>query len=80
MLVKIHLEEAWKHTFFSTIPKSGELTNPRNWRPLEILNITYQMFARMVRNRVQRQLVSQSAIKKTNLHVVLLLTKRCLML
>ena len=44
MLVDGHVEERWKHTTFSMIPRSGDLTNPGNWRPLAILNITYSFF------------------------------------
>ena len=44
MLVGGHVEERWNHTTFSMILKSGDLTNPGNWRPLPILNITYIFF------------------------------------
>ena len=40
MLAGGHVEEKWKHTTFSMIPKPGDLANPGNWRPLAILNIT----------------------------------------
>ena len=53
MLVDGHAEERWKQTTFSMIPKTGDPTNPGNWRPLAILNITYKIFTRMVYKRVK---------------------------
>ena len=45
MLVDGDVEEKWKQTTFSMIPKTRNLINPRNWRPLAILNITYKILA-----------------------------------
>ena len=38
MPVDGHVQEGWKQTTFSMIPKTGELTNPGNRRPFAILN------------------------------------------
>ena len=61
MLVDGHVEERWKHTTFSMIPKTGDPTNPGNWRPLAILNITYKIFTRMVYKRVKPILEAQQS-------------------
>ena len=61
MLVDGNVEERWKQTTFSMIPKTGDLTNPGNWRPLAILNITYKIFTRMVYKRVKPILEAQQS-------------------
>ena len=45
LLVDSNVEEKWKQTTLSMIPKTRDLTNLRNWRPLAILNITYNIFS-----------------------------------
>ena len=61
MLVDGHVEERWKQTTFSMIPKTGDPSNPGNWRPLAILNITYKIFTRMVYKRVKPILEAQQS-------------------
>ena len=61
MLVDGHVEERWKQTTFSMIPKTGDPANPGNWRPLAILNITYKIFTRMVYKRVKPILDTQQS-------------------
>ena len=61
MLVDGHVEERWKQTTFSMIPKTGDPTNPGNWRPLAILNITCKIFSRMVYKRVKPILEAQQS-------------------
>ena len=45
----------------SAFPKSGDLTNPGNWRPLTILNIAYKFFARIVYKRLKQILEAQQS-------------------
>ena len=61
MLVDGHIEEKWKQTTLSMTPKTGDFTNPGNWRPLAILNITYKMFTAMVYRRVKPILETQQS-------------------
>lgn len=35
------------------LPKSGDLNNPGNWRPIAVLPICYKLFARIVYNRLR---------------------------
>ena len=42
----------WHVTLFSMLPKSGDLKNPSNWRPIAILPILYKIFAKMLYYRL----------------------------
>ena len=42
----------WHVTVFHMLPKSGDLKDPSNWRPIAILPIVYKIFVRMVYNRL----------------------------
>lgn len=41
------LEESWRNTMFTMLPKSGDLQQPSNWRPIAILEITYIFFCKI---------------------------------
>ena len=43
------------------IPKTGDPTNPGNWQPLAISNITYKIFIRMVYQRAKPILGAQQS-------------------
>ena len=40
--------ENWHLTIFTMLPKSGDLENVSNWRPIAILPISYKVFSKMV--------------------------------
>ena len=44
-------DETWYYTCFQMLPKSGDLTQTSNWRPIAILPIFCEIFARLVYNR-----------------------------
>ena len=48
MLEDGHVEEGWKQIMFSMIAITGDPTNPGNWRPLAIPNITTHIFFLLV--------------------------------
>ena len=35
-------DSSWRHTLFTMVPKSGDLQQTKNWRPIAILKITYR--------------------------------------
>ena len=72
LLVDGHVDERWKQATFSMIPKTGDFTNPGNWRPLEILNLTYKIFTRMVSKCVRPILLKLSNPKAKSDFVLLL--------
>ena len=47
-----HVDEIWRRSLFTIIPKSGDLTLPTNYKPIAILSVFYKMFSRMVYNRL----------------------------
>ena len=57
-IVSLDLSKAFDR---GILPKTGDLTNPGNWRPLAILNITYKIFTRMVYKRVKPILEAQQS-------------------
>ena len=42
----------WHSTVFSMLPKSGNLTDASNWRPIAILPVLYKIFARLLYHRI----------------------------
>ena len=46
------IPENWHVAIFSMLPKSGNLECPSNWRPIAILPILYNFFAKMVYYRL----------------------------
>ena len=70
ILEKREIPEEWMSTFFILLPKSGDLQQVQNWRPIAILIIMYKIFARMVFNRIkdpinQRLSLDQCAYRPT---------------
>ena len=47
------MDPEWKNTFFTLLPKKGDLTNPGNWRPIAVRRVCYKIFARIIYNRIQ---------------------------
>ena len=46
MLCTGQLDSSWRHTFFTMVPKSGDLKQTKNWRPIAIVKITYKILPR----------------------------------
>ena len=53
MLSTGQIDVAWRETIFSMLPKSGDLTQAKNWRPIAILRISYKLFSRLLYHRLQ---------------------------
>ena len=45
--------DEWLTSFFTLIPKSGNLKQVQNWRLIAILRIMQKLFSRMIYNRLQ---------------------------
>ena len=55
------VDGSWKETVFTMVPKSGDLTDPANWRPIAILKNCYKVFARIIYNRTKHTLNNKQA-------------------
>ena len=42
----------WHHTIFSMLPKSGDLKDASNWRPIAMVPVLYKVFARLLYQRI----------------------------
>ena len=49
-------EDLWRRTLFRMLPKSGDLSEATNWRPIAILNIFYKIFSKIFYNRIRERL------------------------
>ena len=47
-----NMEADWWHTFFTLLPKGGDVNDPGNWRPIAVLNVTYKLCSRIVHDRI----------------------------
>ena len=47
------IQADWHTTLFSMLPKSGNLDDPANWRPIAILPIFYKLFSRLLYHRLR---------------------------
>ena len=54
MIQSSRLEETWRKTMFTMLPKSGDCQKPNKWRPIEILNFVYKIFAKLLYKRSKR--------------------------
>ena len=52
-------DTGWQNTFFTLLPKSGDLSDPGNWRPIAILSVCYKIFAKIIHNRLRSNLQKQ---------------------
>ena len=57
-LDKKSIDSSWLHIFFTMIPKDGDLTMVKNWRPIAILKVLYKLFARLLYERLYQHLDS----------------------
>jgi len=53
MLQQGVFEPDWYHTIFTMLPKSGDLSDPGNWRPIAVLRTLYKLMSRMLLHRLQ---------------------------
>ena len=61
MLYTGEFDADWRRTVFVFLPKSGNLEDPTNWRTIAILRICYNIFARLLYNRIKAWLVPQQS-------------------
>ena len=52
MLQEGTFEPDWHHTVLTMLPKSGDLTDPGNWRPIAVLRTLYKLLSRMLFHRL----------------------------
>ena len=55
MLMKKEFPQGWLDIIFVLLPKSGNLDDPNNWRPIAILDITYKNLARLLYGRLKKK-------------------------
>jgi len=48
------LPESFKTAVIKLIPKKGDLSNIKNWRPISLLNCLYKVFSRAINNRLKK--------------------------
>ena len=54
-------EPDWYHTMLTTLPKSGDLTDPGNWRPIAVLRTLCKLMSRILLHRLQPMLDAQQS-------------------
>ena len=56
------IDDSWTVAIFQMLPKTGNLNDVANWRPIAILPILYKIFAKLVYQRISPRLfLNQSA-------------------
>lgn len=55
------IPETWHESWLTLLPKSGDLNDPANWRPIALLSISYKILARAVYERLKKNLEQQQA-------------------
>ena len=53
MLFTGQVHESWRETLFTMLPKPGDASVVKNWRPIAILRISYKLFARLLYHRLR---------------------------
>ena len=53
MLSRGFIDDSWRAVLFTMIPKSGDLSQPSNWRPIAVLPVFYKIFSRMLFRRLE---------------------------
>lgn len=49
--------QEWKHSVITLLPKSGDLNNIENWRPISLLNSSYKLFMKLIQARHMKWIV-----------------------
>ena len=62
MLRQGTFEPDWYRTVLTMLPKSGDLTDPGNWRPIAVLRTLYKLMSRMLLHRLQPILGAQQSV------------------
>ena len=52
MLLTGRIESSWHETVFIMLPKSGDLSNASNWRPIAVLSILYKILSKILHSRL----------------------------
>ncbi|CAE7565538.1 unnamed protein product [Symbiodinium natans] len=47
-----YVEQSWKNTVFTMLPKAGDKSLVQNWRPIAVLKITYKIFSKLLLGRL----------------------------
>ena len=47
----------WKHGVITLLPKSGDVNNIENWRPISLLNSSYKLFMKLIQARHMKWIV-----------------------
>ena len=42
----------WKELVYVMLPKTGDSTDPSNWRPIAVLSAVYKIFAKILHSRI----------------------------
>ena len=48
-----HIPEKWKTLIIVTVPKSGDLTDPNNYRGISLISLVMKLYNRMMMNRLR---------------------------
>ena len=48
-----HIPEKWKTLIIITVPKSGDLTKPDNYRGISLISLVMKLYNRMIMNRLR---------------------------
>lgn len=48
------LPHSWRRGVITLLPKEGDKTQLKNWRPITLLNLDYKIFAKILANRLKR--------------------------
>ena len=69
-------DSSWRHTLFTMVPKSGDLQQTKNWRPITILKITCTIFAKMLHDLLRPLLETEESMDQVVCDEVPVLTTR----
>lgn len=61
ILIQRRIDDDWHVTFFTMLPKTGDLASPSNWRPIAILKVTHKLFARILHGRLKQDLYNHQS-------------------
>ena len=61
MLHTCRAESGWHHVVFTMLPKSGDLKDPGNWRPIAVLRVLQKLFSRILLHRLQPTLDAEQS-------------------
>ena len=59
MVHRGEIEDECHVVIFQMLPEAGDLSQPNNWRPIDILPVLYKIFSRMLYGRIALHLDSR---------------------